>query len=98
MFKLKEGVKLHGLQPQMILALFAALDAYGDDDVIITSANDSVHSKTSLHYAGAALDLRTRHLNRDPEEIASHMRAVLGEDFDVIAERDHIHVEYQPRR
>ena len=56
-----DNVSLANLAPQLALACVMANEVYHDYDVdmVITSANDSNHSTTSLHYAGAAVDLRT---------------------------------------
>lgn len=72
------------------------------DDLTITSCNDSYHSHTSLHYAGAAIDVRTRDI-LSPEIKVAELQDALGKDFDVIYEsegtaNEHIHIEYQPRR
>ena len=70
-------------------------------EVVITSGNDGRHSVTSKHYAGNALDIRTRTLpspEEDGRAIAQRLNQSLGRDFDVIFEGDHIHVEYDPKR
>lgn len=100
MFRLKTGVNLTGLRPEVLVALVAALEVYRarDADLVVTSALDGKHSHGSLHYAGLALDLRTRHLETgQAREIAGRLRAVLGAQFDVLLEADHIHVEFQPK-
>lgn len=99
---LKPGVKLAGLQPQILLAAVVASEVYSEHGVqlcVITSANDGNHSHTSLHYSGNAIDLRTRNLPPGAApEIAKIIKERLGRDFDVLFEGDHIHIEYQPRR
>jgi len=64
----------------------------------ITSANDLTHMSGSLHYEGRALDFRTRDI---PSALLSSFHAkvksALGNEFDVVLERDHLHVEYQPK-
>lgn len=101
MIKVKDySVKLDNICPQIVLALSVAQDAYKDQgvsDVVITSANDAKHSKTSLHYSGAAVDLRVWNL-RDPRKAADDISQALGVDFDCIYEGDHIHLEFQPKR
>jgi hypothetical protein len=96
---LKEGVRLQGLQPQMVVALLAAYHIWEQhgDLLTVTSCVDGKHSHTSLHYAGCALDFRTRDI-KDQEIKTMALKAALGNDFDVLDEDDHIHVEYQPRR
>ena len=98
---LKEGVKINGTRPEIVFALNvcdAVYSKYGEE-LVITSLNDGKHSITSLHYAGCAADLRTHYFDIDEVKIvASDIRSRLGLDYDVIVEKDHIHLEFQPRR
>lgn len=101
MLALKPGVRLTGIRPEMIIAVIAASALFEREgvDCIITSGIDGKHSVTSLHYTGAALDFRTKHVSREAaNRISHHLRHALGRDFDVIHESTHIHVEYQPRQ
>ena len=92
---IKHGVDLRGLSPQMAIAYTIACRCYGQYDCVITSANDSKHGPNSLHYKGQALDLRTRHLNGQGLQAVYHkLKESLGEQFDVVLESDHIHLEY----
>ena len=90
------------MRPEMLLGVMEAIEAYRERgyDTVITSATDGKHSATSLHYAGCAVDLRTRHIadQQEVEDIASQLRRALAPHFDVVLEEDHIHMEYQPRR
>ena len=101
--KIKPGATLLGLVPQMVVALLAIQDEYAKrgTEVVITSGNDGSHSEKSKHYAGMALDVRTRTLP-DPEIsgplIAKILTDNLGRDFYVLFEGDHIHVQYAPKR
>ncbi len=53
----------------------------------------------SLHYAGAAIDIRTRDIPlADVQKLIARIKACLGEDFDVVLETDHLHLEYQPKQ
>lgn len=100
--KLKsDEIELKDLAPQLTLALFMAQEVYAeyDTDLVITSANDSKHSHSSLHYAGRAVDLRTYNLPLDTkQEVRDKIAAKLNVDFDVVLEDDHIHLEYQPKK
>lgn len=97
---LKEGVRIIGIRPEVLFALNvcdAIYSKYGEE-LVITSVNDGRHSKSSLHYAGLAVDLRTRYF--DAEEvptIAEDIRSRLGIDYDVVVEKDHIHLEFNPK-
>ena len=92
---IKNGVDLRGLSPQMAIAYTIACKCYGQYDCVITSANDSKHGPNSLHYKGQALDLRTRHLNGQGLQSVYHkLKESLGDQFDVVLEADHIHIEF----
>ena len=99
---LKVGVNATGIRAELLLGIMVAAGVYEehDTDLVVTSLVDSKHSVTSLHYAGAAADLRTRNLpsSADPALIASEIKKRLTKDYDVIAESDHIHLEWQPRQ
>lgn len=63
----------------------------------VTSGLDSTHSAQSLHYEGLAEDYRTRDVApSDLPTMIAEVRAILGSDYDVVLERDHLHVEYDP--
>jgi len=93
-------VRFVGLSTQMLLAAMRIDDICKTMgvDCWITSANDLTHMKGSLHYEGRALDSRTRDI---PSALLSSfeakVKAALGNEFDVVRERDHLHVEYQPK-
>ncbi|MFY9268546.1 MAG: hypothetical protein WAO55_02230 [Candidatus Manganitrophaceae bacterium] len=66
-------------------------------DAIITSAREGMHKRSSLHYQGKVIDLRTSDMGPGtPEEVVRELKNALGFQFDVILESDHIHVEYDP--
>ena len=99
---IKPGVDLRGLQPQMVMAYLIACDVYAKHGspgmCVITSASDGVHGPNSLHYKGMALDLRTRHLIPAMlDKIAPELRIALGDQFDVVREADHFHIEFDPK-
>ena len=74
-------------------------------EVVITSANDSVHMPNSLHYKNLAIDIRGN--EKSPETmiiIRDQLQKTLGKDYDVLYETyedkrlNHIHIEYDPKR
>lgn len=97
--KLEPGVRIHGIKPEIVLALAILNDLWPLGNVMeVTSLVDGRHSRGSLHYVGFAFDLRTRDL--EPEElavIASEAKDRLGQDFDVVVEKTHLHIEFQPK-
>ena len=98
---LKEGVVTNGIRQELLLALIVANDVYSQHgkDLVVTSLNDGKHSLTSLHYSGCAADLRTHYFEdaEDVKDVAASIKNRLGIDYDVVVEKDHIHMEYQPR-
>jgi hypothetical protein len=67
-------------------------------ECVVTSVVDGKHSHGSLHYAGYAMDLRTRHLTpTDQSLIVSALKKALTDEFDIVLEENHIHIEYQPK-
>jgi hypothetical protein len=101
---IKTGVDLRGLQPQMAIAYVIVKDIYKRKgyECVITSGNDSKHGPNSLHYQGKALDIRTRTIL--PQDLTGHtssihaeMKIALGEQFDVVLEKDHFHIEFDPK-
>jgi len=81
-----------------VLAVVAAHAVRPTGDTWITSAADGHHAARSLHYTGNAVDLRIRDLNSaEVSEWAYLIKEMLGEDFDVVVEPDHIHLEYDTK-
>lgn len=94
---LKPGVRAAGIRPEIALALHVAdgiWQAQGQD-LVVTSLTEGLHSRTSLHYFGAAADFRI--WNIDAERARRELADALGEDYDVVLEQDHIHCEFQPK-
>ena len=92
-----ETVNIWDLQVEMQPVLKnsnAIWKSYGEE-LVITSGRDGIHSAGSLHYYGYAVDLRIWRLEGKVDEIADILRAALGDDYDVIIHKTHIHVEYQ---
>lgn len=98
--KIKEGVNLAGLRPEMNIVITVADHIYRTykQELVITSAVDGKHGKASLHYIGLALDFRTRYFDRlVADKVRNEIATRLGAQYDVILEKDHLHVEFQPK-
>ncbi len=99
--RLKQDVRIHGLRPELVLALFMCEQVYraADTELVITSVIDGKHSPGSLHYAGSAVDLRINNLpSGQAEKIRDQIAERLGKDFDAVLESNHIHLEFQPKQ
>jgi hypothetical protein len=93
------SVCLVGVQAAMARAAIVVARMYRQRGftAIITSGVDGTHSAKSLHYQGLALDFRTRTVPvaaRQP--LRDAIADALGSDFDVVLEKDHLHVEFDP--
>ena len=106
MIRLKnEGVRarIGGISNEMLFALMViegVFRYYGVEDVVVTAGTEGSRSrvKGSRHIIGQALDFRTRHWPDDHRTVIPHeIRQSLGPDYDVVLEKDHLHVEYDPQ-
>lgn len=99
---IKPGVDLRGIRPEMVLAVIAADRIWQEAgyELVITSGRDGRHKPGSLHYSGNGLDFRTLGAGMDKataRALAARLKTALGEQWDVIDEGDHIHVEFDPK-
>lgn len=66
-------------------------------DAIVTFTTNGTHSAGSFHYEGNAIDLRTKDLTTSQiNEIVEDLVEKLGDEYDIVNEGDHIHIEYDP--
>lgn len=100
MLRFKSGVSIRGVQPETLVGLRIAEQAYESigKDCTVTSCSDGKHKTGSLHYSGLAVDLRTKILSKTQvATVMSYLTSWLPAGFDVIFEGDHIHMEYDPK-
>ena len=92
---LKLGVDISRLERDMRRAL-NIIDAINKEseggEAVITSTYEGDHSSSSLHYANLAIDIR---LGMNKIQTVKMLRRGLGRKFDVVLEKDHIHIEYE---
>lgn len=94
--RVKDGVTFDGVKGPILYAMHLIEKIMeGTGEYCITSVTDGKHGPNSLHYKGLAMDLRTRHLKEvaNVNLIAKAIRGELGGMYDVVVERDHIHIE-----
>ena len=98
--KIKKGVQVGLIQPQVNLALIIANQIWNNlgQELVVTSGDDGQHMQDSLHYQGFGVDLRTRYFEHH-EKISAFTQLTrnLGNNFDVIMHDTHIHMEYDPK-
>jgi hypothetical protein len=98
---LKNNVKLFGVKCEIILAMQIVDDVYKDfeEELVITSVMDGKHSKNSLHYKGYAFDCRIWYFDKNELPVViEEIKKRLTKEFDVVLEKDHIHIEYDINR
>jgi hypothetical protein len=85
----------------MMYANWIVADVYEEygHDTILTSGREGVHMPGSKHYSGNAGDYRIRHLEDSSmaAAIVEELRGCFTDDYDVVLEETHIHVEYDPK-
>jgi len=94
---IKAGVDISRLERNTRRGLQKADDLFDSNgqEIVITSTYEGNHGAGSLHYANQAFDIRKPRIN--PVLRLSQLSGSLGNDFDVIVESDHIHIEYDPK-
>lgn len=102
-FEFKPGVIIQGLKPIMFpLIVYASnihFKLFNSKKMVITSVLDGKHMKFSKHYRGLAIDVR---INDKPIDEVHRFYYTLTydsnlKDYDIVLEKDHIHIEYDPK-
>lgn len=94
------GARILGLRPEIVIGLTVANDVYREFgfDCVVTAGIDGSHSRGSIHYKGLAVDLRTRQIPaQDQPKLVAKLQERLGDEFDVVLEGDHVHLEWDPK-
>ncbi len=98
--QIKEGVKINGLKPEMLLGVIIIQSIFQQwkKEFVLTSVTDGTHKEGSKHYEGQAVDIRIWDFTSEElESFAKDLRDALGDDFDIVIEKDHIHAEYDTK-
>ena len=98
----KEGVTKANTQPPIYYAIGAAEVIYTSfgHRLVVTALTDGHEDRPlSLHNKGLAVDLRTRDIPADGlGPVFGSLTNLLNPlGFDVVLEKDHIHIEYDPK-
>lgn len=103
--KIKPGAKLsNSLQPE-ILCIFPIIEnlcgKYGVE-FVITEGVGGRHREDSKHYEGMAIDMRSRDFPDGStgtvcSSFCHELRELLGSDYDIVMESNHIHIEYDKK-
>ena len=97
--KTKAGVVMEGVKPEILFVCGVAHAVHDDlfhSPVVVTSLIDGKHMPNSLHYTGRAVDFRDRDLSFEQASafVSELSRLLVPLGFQVIREKDHIHVEF----
>ena len=97
--RIKSGVRFASPEMAMMMATMVVQQVYIELDpgpcrLVVTGAVEG-HKHPSKQVYGGALDFRTRDLDLFVQgEFARICRDRLGDGFDIVLEKDHLHVEY----
>jgi len=95
---IKCGVEISKLKREIRRALTIVEKAYGlyGYELVVTSTYEGNHSAGSLHYSNDAFDVRGVENNNN--RLVSELKLKLGNDYDVVLEVNHVHIEYDPKK
>ena len=95
---IKAGVDISRLNREIRRALYliSMVAKNRQDEIVITSTYEGNHNPGSLHYANDAFDMRIP--SWPGVDSYSAIKEALGDDYDVVLEPDHIHIEYDPKK
>lgn len=99
--RFKPEVRAVAWTPQLALILARASDwsLRSGVDVEVNSIDDGTHGVTTLHGLSIAIDLDTvGDLRKDLVLLHQFLAAVMPQEYDVVWEDDHVHVEMDVRR
>ena len=103
MISLKDGVDVKGVSTEILLGTTILAGVFWKHGIptVITSCRDGRHMETSKHYIGDAIDIRLpSRFNTDQGidlRLLAEGRAALGDQFDLVLESDHLHLEFDPK-
>jgi hypothetical protein len=100
MKQLKAGVDISNLTTQALYAMDVVDDVFEFFGVMvtrITSVCDRAKGRNpkTLHQVGRAFDVGLPPEGIE-ERVVDKSKRLLGDNFDVVLEEDHIHIEYDP--
>jgi len=103
MISIKAGVDVRGIGQEILLGAVILAGVFWRHGIplLVTSCRDGKHKDNSLHYIGDAIDLRLPSRFNSTANIdlmlLAEGREALGEQYDLILEADHLHLEFDPK-
>lgn len=102
MLQIKYSARIEGVSPEIAIAQVIAYTVWlamgFKGNCRITSGTDDAPGRLphSKHKIGMAFDLGIWRVGDRIEELAKRLRICLGREFDVVVEKDHLHIEMDP--
>ena len=95
---IKAGVDISKLNKEIRRALSPLESIYVSlgKELIITSTYEGTHMASSLHYHNDAIDIRW--IPELAPKLIEKIKLRLGNDYDVVEETGHFHIEYDPKQ
>jgi len=95
---LKLGVDISRLNREIRRALKVIDQLYNihKEEAVITSTYEGNHSPNSLHYSNDAIDIRILQRGSD-KQLLKDLKDACEDNYDIIMEYDHFHIEYNPK-
>jgi hypothetical protein len=95
-----DGARIVGIRTELVFAIIVVNNIFSSHnlDCVVTCGLDGKHAVNSLHYVGCALDIRLPSTAEMQGVIITEMKRYLDDEFDVVLENDHYHLELQPKK
>lgn len=103
MIMIKPGVDIRQIGTEIIFGVQIIDPIFWNHgaNTLITACRDGKHMEGSKHYIGDAVDIRlaSRWVTTDFVDIRvlAEAREALGSQFDLVLEKDHFHLEFDPK-
>lgn len=93
-----DGVKTETLAGIMVASFVYFRHGHACTVVKLVTENPGVQRLRTAHDQGLAADLRSSMIPKDKlSRMVLSLKDALGSDYDVVLEKDHIHMEFQPK-
>tara|TARA_Y100000310_G_C20090431_1_gene537991 strand:+ start:246 stop:554 length:309 start_codon:yes stop_codon:yes gene_type:complete len=99
---IQETARIDDLRPEIRYAILIVSYVLDEHKLhgILTHGNDGEHMVGSLHYKNRAIDVDWAPWDGPPtdiEVVRDTVKLILGEEYDVVAESTHLHIEHDPK-
>lgn len=94
------GASIRGMRPEMAIAFVIITGIFDrfDCKARVSSGTEGKHKRASSHYRGEAIDISKLYIPSSAyAAIGVAMKQSLGDDFDVIEESTHWHIQFKPK-